>query len=179
MPYMGQTLAVVSKTSDTVYSLGVIIPASVTIGSGATATVENLGFSIPTENAHPYLISKREGAFVTFTMSISEQLFQMNDVMKDENTYHMIISGDSDILNRKQNERVQLLVSSISNNGTGTVVVEDPDYLIDETYSVKGTDRIAIECGPVRSVRFGVNYVYFTGLKAGDKYEIETFCSQT
>lgn len=178
-PYAFQTLAIVSKTSDTVYQLGTIIPASVTIAGGSTATVELLGFMIPSENAHPFLISKREGGFVTLTMSISEQLFQMNDVAKIENTYHVLVSGNHPMLNRKQEERVHFLVSSISSDGTGTLVIEDPDFLINEAYVVQDSDRIAVESGPYRPVRFPTDYVYFTGLKSGDKVEVETYCSQT
>lgn len=181
-PYMDQVMAIVSKTSDTVYSLGAIVPSSVTIAGGSTATVETLGYLIPSENAHPFLISKRSGSYVTLTMSISEKLFQINSVAQEggNSTYHLLISGNHPMLNRKQEERVQLLVQSISQDKTGTVVVLDDENLINESYSVKPTDRVAIESGTLRSVRASTDYIFFTdGLKAGDVVEIETYCSQT
>ncbi|MGL5715774.1 MAG: hypothetical protein ACRCX2_22315 [Paraclostridium sp.] len=172
--FQSEPLAILKKSGND-YTLGTIVPTGVTV-TGGKADVTFIGMTLPTQAAHPFLVKSRAGSIVTITASISESYYHIAKAATDISKYCFVLSSNSVVSRSKSAERFCLEVLAISNDGTGTITVNDPDRIINDAYTVLATDnlRFVLEGQLLKKVGLDSNRVYFTGLTAGDAYMVES-----
>ncbi|MGL5715025.1 MAG: hypothetical protein ACRCX2_18560 [Paraclostridium sp.] len=171
--FQGEPLAVLKKNGND-YVLGTVVPTAMTVSSGK-CDVTFIGMILPTQAAHPFLVKSRSGSVVTITASISEPYYVISKTATELTNYCFVLSANSLVSRGKNAERYVFEVMSISTDGTGTIVINDPDRILNETFvPTLGTDRFVLEGKIGKKVGLDARRIYFTGLAPGDSYVVES-----